>query len=1023
MSHRYLRFLWETRATLLLLVAILLAAGVYTLRGMPESVFPPVDFPKVAVLVHTQDLPVRVMLLEVTRPLEQAAKGEPGVTLVRSQTGNGLSKLHVYFNPQSNPEQAYLLLQARLSHIPLPPGAKMTVRLMTPNIYPLLEYALVSQHLDSSAMMPTFAFTLRPALLSLPGVYHVNATGRGWPEVQVLLHPRRLAQYHLPAAAVIAALQMQQGPFFSGVLNAFHQQFILATTPRPQSPAALGQLTLPIGPANAQGVRAPLPLSAVATIQTGPPPLIRQAAVPGWQHALIVDVAAQQGANQVQVAAAVTQAMTYLRQQLPPGVHLVKIFDLSRLIRSSLSDVWSALALGAFLAFLVVLAFLGRWDAALATLTVVPLALAATLLVLHALGFGIDIMTLGGITAALGALVDHAIVIVERGLHGLHEDDAEQRRERALQRIRALLPLMTLATLTACVVFLPLIFLSGTVGLLFRSMALAIVIALATSQLIAMTITPVFALWLAGRARRPHRLWGERALRRHYSRALVFGMRRPLLALPLLLLLLLLGGVGVATLPTAFLPHWDEGLFVVPFRTPTGSTVSETTRTGRELMAIARKNPNVARVSLVVGRGLGNAYATPNKGGITIVLKRQHRASTAQVMQELRVAFRRAVPNLTTLETQQIMINRLGNLSGSHAPLVIQLFGSEPRTLHQIGLKLTHALNASQQFTSIVLKSPSAGPEIEVQPNAISSIAGLSPQTLAEDLKSRFWGVQAGFLLHGEQILPIRVTVQQASTTPQSLGQTSIWLPNGQQVPLTQAAKLYLEGAIPYVTHQNLVPDAEIKLHPRAGDGLTTAAARAQAIIQQVGLPLGVTSHLVGYYQEQQRSFAQMSLILAAALLILLVLLGLQFSSQRAALAALLAVASAAPGALLLLLLSGTDLDSTAFLGVLLVFAIAVNNVILLFARARQLGGAAPRLDHVAFAARQRLRPILMTMVADVLGFLPLAIGVGRGTDLLQPLALAVMGGLLLATLTTLWLAPVLYSAFQLRFSPPLRTR
>lgn len=1010
MMTKYLRFLWETRTTLFLLVALLLASGIYAFLDMPESVFPPVDFPKVSVLVHTQDLPVKFMLLQVTRPLEDTAKGEPGVTLVRAQTGNGLSKLHIYFQQGTSPEQAYLLLQARLSHIPLPPGATMSVRLMTPNIYPLVEYALVSHHLDSSAMMNTFAFTIRPALLSIPGVYHVNATGRGWPDVRILLHPRRLAQYHLTSSEVIAALRAYQGPYFSGVLNAYHEQFLLATNPRPTSLHALAALNLPIGPPNAQGIRTPIPLDTLASITIGPPPRIREAAVAGWPHALILDISAQQGANQAQVATAVQQKLRRLDHHLPAAMHLVPIYDLSHLIQSSLRDVWTALALGTGLAFLVVLLFLGRLDAAVSTLTVVPLALAATLLTLHALGFGIDIMTLGGITAAIGALVDHAIVIVERGIHGLDEQEAEARRERALQRIRDILPLMTFATISACVVFLPLVFLSGTVGLLFRSMALAIVIALVTSQLIALSVTPIFALWVAGRARRHHRHWGERWLRRHYGRLLIRGMRHPWLAAPLIVLLLLVAGIGATELPTAFLPKWDEGIFVVPFRTPVGSSVGETLRTGRKLMAIARQNPNVKHVSLVVGRGLGNAYSTPNKGGLTILLKNQRAETTDQVMRQLRHEFRRAAPNLTTLETQQVMINRLGNLSGSHAPLVIQLFGSDPRQLQSIAAGLTRKLEASRMFRSIVLKAPSAGPEIQVQPNALATMEGFTPDVMASDLKARFWGQTAGFLLHGEQILPIEVHVKPRSgTTPQDVGDTLIALPNGALAPLSQSANVRLQGVVPYITDQNLVPDAEIRLSPRSGEGLSAAAAHAQSIVAQAKLPSGITSQIVGYYQEQQKSFRQMLIILGAALLILLVLLGFQFGSQRAAGVALFSVALSAPGAFLLLLLTGTDLDSTAFLGILLVFAIAVNNVILIFARARQLGGNHPRPSLVALAARQRLRPILMTMLADVFGFLPLAVGIGHGTDLLQPLALSVMGGLLLATIMSLWLAPVLY--------------
>ncbi|MDA8350983.1 MAG: efflux RND transporter permease subunit, partial [Pseudomonadota bacterium] len=179
MIRSYLRFQWENRYTVAVLCTVLLLAGWVAFDRLPQSIFPSVDFPKVSVIVHTDDLPVKYMLLAVTEPMEQAAKGEPGVTLVRSQTGNGLTKLHIYFSRSTNPQTAYLLLQARLGHIPLPPGGVMTVRLMTPNIYPLAEYALVSNTVSSSAMQPVFAFALRPAILSVRGVYRADYTGRG----------------------------------------------------------------------------------------------------------------------------------------------------------------------------------------------------------------------------------------------------------------------------------------------------------------------------------------------------------------------------------------------------------------------------------------------------------------------------------------------------------------------------------------------------------------------------------------------------------------------------------------------------------------------------------------------------------------------------------------------------------------------------------------------------------------------------------------------------------------------------
>ena len=443
MTARLLRGLWTNRFSVLLLAALVLGAGLAALRALPETVFPDLAFPKVVVLVSDGQVPVKLMLLTVTRPLELVAQGEPGVRLVRSQTGNGLSKLHVYFTAGTDPETAYLLLQARLAHVRLPPGATMSVRLQTPEVYPFAEYALVSNRIDSSAMQPLFAFQLRPALIGVPGVYKVTGIGRGWPEVRVDLSRRRLAAHDLTAAQVVAALDAAQGPFFSGVLDAFHQQFVLATDPRPATPAALARLMLPLGPAGPGGMRLPLALGALGTVRTGPPPLLHDAAVAGWKHALVVNIQPQAGVNQVALGRAVRARIAALRAHLPAGVHLVPVYDLSRLIAGSLRDVWLALILGSVIAWLVVLVFLRRVGAALATLLVVPLAIAATLLVLRLLGFGLNIMTLGGLTAAIGALVDHAIVVMERGLHATGADPAARRRSAIAEAAR-ILPPMTL---------------------------------------------------------------------------------------------------------------------------------------------------------------------------------------------------------------------------------------------------------------------------------------------------------------------------------------------------------------------------------------------------------------------------------------------------------------------------------------------------------------------------------------------------------------------------------------------------
>ncbi len=1004
---RYLHWLWTNRFTLAVVAVFVLAAGYVAFLALPRSVFPNVQFPRVSVLVSDGYLPVKIMLVRVTQPLEQAAKGVPDVTIVRSSTSPGLTKIHVFFNSAVQPSRAFLTLQARLAQVPLPAGAHVTTRLMMPSIYPFAEYALVSNHLTSSQLMPLYAFSVKPKLLDVPGVYTVQGIGRGWTQVNVMLSPWRLATHGLSSAEIVRLLQEHQGPYFAGVVSAFHQQFLLTGHGRPETLAGLRRLPVPVH----GGM---IPLASLGSISEGPPPRVRGAAVAGWRHALLVDIAAQADADVESVARQVAHVATRLRQSaLPAGVHLVKDYDFSQLIRGSLGDVWNALLLGTLITWLVLLLFLRRFDTAVATVVIVPLALAATLVVMHLLGLGINVMTLGGLTAAIGVLVDHAIVVIEQTSHaGDRVADWHERRTAALAAAGAVLPMMTVATVTSALVFVPLVFLAGTIGILFKQMAIVLVSALVLSQVVALTITPVLAAALAQRAPSRGRTWRwARQARIGYARSLRSALRKPGLGLPIRLLLAMSAVVVFWRLPTAFLPAWDEGLIAVPYRTPVGRSVADTMAVGRGLMAIARHDPTVRTASLVVGRSLANPRATPNKGVAVLVLHRRRTVSTEHVIHDLMQQFRAAYPGLLMLKMHQIEVTQLGNLTGAHSPLDVELFGPRPGQLSRWAQRITSALKHSRAFSNVSYGTPSAGPELKLVLRRRGVQAGLSPDVLARQVRQAFWGESAGFLLRGAEILPVSVLEPHPGRGTLAHLLPDLWIntPDAPSWrPLSTVARAKLVPSVQFVAHQNLVPYADIQLRPHASVGLNQAAASARSIIASVHLPADITSTIAGYYQEQTRSFAQMGITLAAALGMLLILVGFQLGGQRPALAVLFATALSSVGALTALLLRGIPLDSTSFLGLLLVFAIVVNNGILIFSSAR-LRRSVPGRIQVELAARQRLRPIMMTMLADVFGFLPLAVGIGHGTDLLKPLATAVMGGLSVAIFLSLFIGPMFY--------------
>ena len=1021
--RRFLGALWRNRATLLVVAIFVLAAGALAFRQLPRSVFPDVTFPRVNVMATWGYAPPKLVLLRLTQPLERAAKSVPGVRLVRSQTGNGLSKLHVYFSPGVSASQAYVLLQARLASVSLPAGTHLTVQPMRPNVFPFAEYALVSDTVDSSAMQPLFEFKVRPALLNVPGVFTVDGIGRGPAQVDVRLNPVRLAQMHLSAEDVAQALRAHQGPYFSGRIDAFHQQFLLNTRGRPQTLAQLRELPVPLPVTGARTPRT-VPLSALGEISERAPPEIRGAAVAHWKHALLIDIAPQADVDMTSVSTQVHTAVTQLRASLPPGVQLIRIYDFSNLVQSDLGDVWAALLLGTLITLLVVVAFLRRFDLALATLIVVPLSLAVAMLVLKAAGLGLNIMTLGGLTAAIGALVDHAIVVTEHAAATDPTRPLAERRTAALRACADILPVMTFATLTSALLFLPLVFLSGTLGILFRQMAIALVVALIASQGVALTVTPMLALWLVGRAGpRSKAPRFARRLRVAYDRLLGRALHRPVLALPVALTIAVLAGVALFSLPTAWLPAWDEGAIAVPFRTPLGSSAADTLAAGRRMLQVAAQNPAVQSASVRAGQSLENPRADPNKGDLVILLK-SNRAPVTTVIEQLRSSFQQAIPDLAMLKLHQVLVNELGNLSGSHAPLEVELFGKSSSLLALWGERAAAALKQTRAFSEVTLKGGSTGPAFEVLPRPRAALDGITPVAIANQLEEAYWGRTVGFMLRGEQILPLSVSVRtdSAAQNPQSFAR-HLWIqdPSGRPLPLASVARVRFDDSVPYTDHQSLVPYTYIQLAPKPGLGLNQAAGSARRTLAALHLPPEVTWQIGGYYRQQTKSFTQMGVILGGALVLLLAAVGFQLGSQRKAIAVLLGTAISAAGAAWALRLLGIPLDSTAFLGMLLVFAIVVNSGILIFGMARLRPAGCPQRLAMRLACRARARPILMTMAADVLGFLPLAVGIGHGTDLLKPLAVAVMGGLCLAILASLLLMPMLFLLLRPGEEQPVR--
>ena len=995
--------LTHRRSVLFLLATAVLLGGVAAWR-LPVGLFPVIDFPRVVVSVDAGELPVERMATEVTRPLEEALRAVPNVRGLRATSSRGAAELSLNFSWGTAMTAAELQVQSAVNAaaVDLPAGTRFVVRRMDPTIFPVLGLSLTSDSRDLVSLRDLAVLKLRPVLAALPDVAQVEVLGGQTREYQVTFDPQRVAAVGQSVESLRQALLNNNSQTAVGKLEDRYRLMLVVADERLGSLQSLRDLVLLSGP---QGV---LRLGAVAEVTAGVEPQWTRVTADG-HDAVLINLRQSRGANALTLVAGVRAALALHALELPADVHVDTFYDQSELVRSAVGSVVEAIVLGGVLAGLVVWLFLRDRHLTLMVAIVLPVVLAITSLLLSAFGMSFNIMTLGGVAAAVGLIVDDTVVMVEHLQRRLQES-AQPGPVVILQATGQMLRPMLGSSLATVVVFLPMVLLSGVSGGFFRALALTMSAALLVSLAVALLAVPLLTL-LLGAGQGTHALapvpWLQALQQRYLSMAERL-LRAPRRVFWPVAVLGLLGAAAFWQLPTGFLPRMDEGGFILDYRAGPGVSLAETDRLLRQVESLISATPEVVSYSRRTGVQLGGGLSEANEGDFFIKLRGGSRRGIDKIMSGLRTQLQQSVPGLD-IETAQLMEDLIGDLTAVPQPIEVKLFGADLPQLRRVAAQVAERIGKVQGVVEVRDGVVIAGDAVDIRLDPVRVAAeGLDAQEVSKQLEALVGGSEAGKLLVGGQLVGIRLrSVADLRERFEALADLPLRAADGHLFPLSRVAQLRITAGQPQVVRENLAQMVAVTARLEDQD-LGSAMAEIRAVVRSLHLPPSVRVEYGGLFREQQESFREMALVFVTALLLITGLLLYLYENWAVVAAILAAIAVAVCGVFVGLWVSGTELDVSAVMGLTMVIGIVAEVAIFFFAEVPLQPAAEP--TQVLEAGSRRLRPILMTSLIAILALLPLAFSTGG--SLQTPLAIAIIAGLLTAVPAVLLFMPVAYWLF-----------
>ena len=1040
MSHPADNSYWfakHSRSVIFLILTLALLGG-YLAFTIPVSVFPSTNFPRILIAVDNGVMPIDQMMVTITRPIEETVNSVPGLLQVRSITSRGSAEVDLFFRWDVDMFQTLQYVNAAISRVQpeLPTTAKIEAHRMTFASFPILGYSLTSENMPPTKLWEMATYEIKPRLNRLDGVSTVLVQGGQEPEFYITPDPARLQLAGITVPDILEAVRRTNLVDSPGLIERNHQLVLGLINAQVRNPEQIAATVIKTTPA---GI--PVRIGDIATVAPGVKPVYTIVNANG-KPAILLNINRQPDSNTVQVADEVHAEIARIQQSLPPGIGLRPFYDQSIIVGQSIRSVRDAILLGLILASIILVVFLRDWGTSIVAGLVIPVTILVTFIALKALGESFDLMTLGGLAAAVGLVIDDAIVVVENIV--LHRDAGQSRTQAihsALQEITV--PLIG-STVTPVVVFLPLISITGVTGTFFRALAITMTVSLLTSLALALTWTPNLSLYFIGKRGKhfdetPNEpeeesisrlLAAEDAhLSGFFQRVVSFHERwlRRAVARPVWLAILsfvLIAGSYVCYRFSGsdLLPEMDEGGFILDYIMPAGSSLAETNRVITHIEQMLHAIPEVESTSRRTGMQLGLAAVTEaNTGDISVKLRDKRDRAIDEIIADVRAEIKQKEPAVD-VEFTQVLQDMIDDLTSAPEPIQIKLFSPDPKVLEEWAPKVADAIGPDPKTGESKIKgvvdvlngidNTISGPAVVFQVDpSVAARAGFSAEEVATDAAAILEGEPAPTpVVANDRAYTLRVRFPQSNRASlEAMRDTLLTSSTGRTATLGALATISELPGQNEIRRENLQRDVAVTARLEGVD-LGSAMDAVQKTVTQLHLPASIRVEYGGRYAEQQKSFHDLVMVFILAILLVFIVLLFEFGTFAAPLAILASALLSTSGVFIALLVTRITFNVSSFMGMIMVVGIVAKNGILLLdadQKFRRLGMTAN--DAMLQSARRRLRPIVMTALATMAGMLPLAFAIGAGSQMLQPLAIAVIGGILISMVLSLVITPAVH--------------
>ena len=1015
------RFFFTTyKSPLTVVIALLIAGGLFTYTKLKTSLFPEITFPKIKIIADAGLQPVDRMMVTVTRPLEIAIKKIPGLTDIRSTTSRGSCEISAYLDWNANVDLSEQKIYQRISEIrnTLPPNVNITVEKMNPSILPVMGYSLASHELSPIELKQLAEYTIKPYLSQVAGVSEIRVTGGKSKEYWVKLDFQKMSALSVTPDSVMAALNQTNFIKSNGYLSDYRYLYLTLTDASVLSLQELDHVVI------GNGGKRIVQLQDIADIQINEAVEYIKINANGKESVLIA-VIKQPSSNLIDVSNEMKAKIEQLKNILPKDVSIRPYYIQADFVDTVVKSVTDSLWIGLALAIIVAIIFLRSFKASATILVTIPVTLGFTLIVLYAIGYTLNIMTLGAIAASIGLIIDDAIVVVEQ-IHRTHEENPGDSYKNIVQNaIRYLFPAMVGSSISTIVIFIPFLLMSGVAGAYFNVLTNTMIITLVCSFFVTWIGLPV--IYLLFSRKNPSKNSGHKkavAKKQEHEEVKKQGWVKWFILRPWVSFIFVAGLIVaiiliLPKLQTGFLPNMDEGSIVLDYTSIPGTSLEETDRELQAVDKIVASTPEVSAYSRRTGTQMGFFITEPNGGDYLIQLKTKRTKTTDQVIEDIRKRIESSQPELR-VDFGQVIGDMLGDLMTSVQPIEIKIFGNDQQKLYELSKQVSAVIDnvkgTADVFDGIVI----AGPSLSVHPD-YTKIAqyGISSANLQMQVQTALEGNVTGDIFEKNRINPVRVIYPGARIrTVEDLKNLKIFLPDGRLKPISELATITFNSGAAQIERENLQSMGVVSARLENRDLGSTIKDIKSKITRSINLPTGYSIEYGGDYASQQQSFSELLTILIASSILVFGVILFLFKEIKAAFIILIIAVMGIAGSYIALLITGTPLNVGSYTGLIMIVGIIGENSIFTFLQFKETLHDKNVDESIVYAISTRLRPKLMTALGAIIALMPLALGIGAGAELHQPLAIAVIGGFIIALPLLLIVLPSMLRLLYKNYHP-----